>query len=182
MIRGIGVVAASLLLTAFAAPAQGSSLEELSIGSGTGNAAQSNTFDAASADGTRVIFDTTESLTSDDTDGGFNDTYQRANGVTTRLSQGPNGGNGPSNAIFDGASADGKHVVFSTGEQLVSADADGKCYQEAELYLACQDLYERFNGTTSLVSTGSAPGAGTGNFTARYRGMSKDGLHIFFST
>jgi hypothetical protein len=72
--------------------------------------------------------------------------------------------------------------VFSTGEQLVSADADGKCYQEAELYLACQDLYEAYNGTTSLVSTGPNPGSGTGNFTARYRGMSKDGLHIFFST
>ena len=180
MIRVIGVATVSLVLAAFAAAAQGSTLEEISIGDGTGNAAQSVSFDASSSDGTRVIFDTAESLTPDDTDAGFADVYERSNGVTTRLSQGPNGGNGQSNASFDGASDDGKHVVFSTGEPLVSADADGKCYQEAELYLACQDIYERYNGTTSLVSTG--PSGGNGNFTARYRGMSKDGLHIFFST
>jgi len=98
MIRAAGVAAASLVLAAFAATAHGNTLEEMSIGPGTGNTAQSNNFDASSTDGTRVIFETTESLTADDTDGGYQDTYERANGVTTRLSLGPNGGNGPSTA------------------------------------------------------------------------------------
>jgi hypothetical protein len=178
-IRGLGVLAASLVVAAYASPAQASSLEELSIGNGTGNAALGAEFDGISADGTRAFFDSAEKITADDTDANP-DVFERTNGVTTRLSFGPTGGNGSSDASFKGVSDDGKHVFFQSAELLVTGDADGRCYVEAGLYLACPDVYERFNGTTSLVSTG--PSANNGSFAARYRGMSKDGLHAFFST
>jgi hypothetical protein len=177
-IRALGVLAA-LVVAAFAPPAQASSLEELSIGDGTGNAALGASFDGISADGTRVFFDSAEKITADDADANP-DVFERTNGVTTRLSLGPIGGNNPSDASFKGVSDDGRHVFFQTGEGLVTGDADGKCYVEAGLYLACPDIYERFNGTTTLVSTG--PSANNASFAARFRGMSRDGLHAFFST
>ena len=67
----------------------------------------------ASADGTRVFFETVESLVSADTDT-FIDVYERAGGQTTLVSTGPNGGNGDFDANFRGASADGTRVFFET--------------------------------------------------------------------
>jgi hypothetical protein len=164
----------------FAPAARANSLEEISVGAnGTGNAKQWAQYEGASADGSRVFFTTGEILTPDDLEG-YPDIYERANGVTTLISLGPDGGNGNSDAVFRAVSDNGNHVFFETGESLVAADNDGRCYEEAELRVACSDVYERFNGTTTLVSTG--PSSNNGAFTARFRGMSKDGLHAFFST
>jgi hypothetical protein len=146
---------------------------------GTGNGLSWAQYEGSSADGSRVFFTSGEGLTSDDTDG-YPDIYERSNGITTRISTGPGGGNGGYDAVFRRVSDDGKHVFFETQESMVPADADGLCYHEAELYQQCTDVYERYNGTTTLVSTG--PSSTNGNFTARFRGMSRDGLHVFFST
>ena len=183
--RGGGsILAASVVLSivlACAAPsAQAVTVEHITQGVGSaGNGAFASNFDAASADGTRVIFDSVEALTPDDTDGNP-DIYSRENGGTTRLSLGPNGGNANSDVLFMAASADASHVFFQTGEALVAGDADGKCYVEAEGYLACRDVYERSGGTTSLVSTSAT--AANGSFNARLKGISKNGLHAFFAT
>ena len=76
-----------------------------------------------SADGARVLFSTSESLVSADTDT-QTDVYERSGGQTTLISTGPNGGDGEFNASFEGASTDGSSVLFETGEPLVSADTD----------------------------------------------------------
>jgi hypothetical protein len=180
-IRARRCILAALVLCACAAPAaQAVTLEQITLGEGgTGNGAATPTFDAASLDGTRVIFDSGERLTPDDTDGSL-DTFERANGVTTRLSFGPNGGNDIADVQFLAASDDAKHVFFQTGEPLVAADTDGSCYVEAEGYLRCRDVYERSGGTTSLVSTSSTSPNSDNN--ARLKGISKDGLHAFFTT
>lgn len=179
-IRVGGILAASLALTAFAPAAGANSLEQISVGpNGTGNTNIWAQYEASSADGSRVFFNTPEALTPDDTDQNT-DIYERANGVTTRISLGPNGGNGPNDAPFKGVSADGDHVFFESQEALVASDNDGRCYFDAESRVPCPDVYERFNGTTTLVSTG--PSFANGSFWAHFRGMSKDGLHAFFST
>src|SRR5207248_9978839 len=41
----------------------------------------------------------------------------------------------------------------------------------------CTDVYERFGGTTTLVSAG-----GAGSFDATFKEVSQDGLHVFFET
>jgi hypothetical protein len=175
-----GILVASIALACLAPGARAVSVEQITQGnSGLGNGAFWGGFDASSADGTRVIFDSAEKLTSDDTDGNA-DTYERANGVTTRLSFGPNGGNANSDVVFLAASDDASHVFFQTGEALVAADTDGKCYVDAEGYLACRDVYERSGGTTSLVSTSAT--SPNSNNNARLKGISKNGLHAFFTT
>jgi hypothetical protein len=175
-----GFLTTSVVLVCLATAAHAASLEHVSLGqNGTGNGAFPITFDGASADGTRVFFETVESLTPDDTDANP-DVYERNDGVTTRLSLSPSAGNAASDANFNAVSDDGKHVFFQTGEQLVAADNDGKCYQEAEAYLSCRDVYERSGGTTTLVSTSAT--STNASFTSRLQGISKNGLHAFFST
>jgi hypothetical protein len=135
---------------------------------------------AVSTDGSRVIFSTYESLTGEDEDGWL-DIYERYGGVTKLLSTGPGGGNEATHAIFRGASADARHVIFETEEPLVPEDTENR-----HTSLFAGDLYERFNGTTTLVSTGPTdpdngccymqlpPGATSA--------ISEDGSHVFFWT
>jgi hypothetical protein len=179
-IRAGGVLVAVLALALIVPAAHGNSLELISQApNGTHNGTWWSSFDGASADGTRVFFDTALALTPDDLDG-QPDIYERSNGVTTRITTGPNGGNDNYENVFKAVSDDGRHVFWNTGEPLVPSDTDGLCYSEAELIGACWDVYERFNGTTTLVSTG--PSGGNGDFHARLRGISKDGTKAFFAT
>ncbi len=97
------------------------------------------------------------------------DVYERSGGQTTLVSIGTTGGNGSFFAGFEGASADGSRVFFSTSESLVSADTD-----------TVSDVYERSGGQTSLVSTG--PTGGNGTVQANFSGSSADGSRVFFST
>jgi hypothetical protein len=119
-----------------------------------------------------VWFTTDERMNGADTDSS-RDVYE--NSASVRLiSTGPAGGNGASDAVFDGASRDGLHVVFETGEALTAGDSDAQT-----------DLYERVNGgfsdaTTALVSTGAA--GGNGPYDAIYGEISNDGRRIFFET
>jgi hypothetical protein len=128
-------------------------------------------FGGVSADGSKVFFTTEDALVAGDTDGVFDDVYERSGGTTTLISEPGVGGSGPANnSSFSGASADGSKVFFNSQEDLVTADADGMA-----------DIYERSAGTTTLIS---APGAGatppaTDVF---YGGNSSDGSAVFFDT
>ena len=95
----------------------------VSTGPAGGNGAFDGFFAGASADGSRVFFGTGEPLVSADTDA-FEDVYERSGGQTTLISTGPTGGNGPLDAHFKGASADGTRVFFKTAESLIGADTD----------------------------------------------------------
>lgn len=123
-----------------------------------------------SADGSHAYFTTAEPLSPADTDSAL-DIYSRdlETGVTSLVSQGGCAGCGNSGAvpIFDGSSADGSRVFFSSDEKLVGADTDN-----------ATDVYGRDlpNGPTFLVSGGSGEG------TASYSAASADGSHVFFTT
>jgi hypothetical protein len=125
-----------------------------------------------STDGTRVIVFTSEQLTPADTDAEM-DLYERYQGNYILLSTGPadtNIGNGlniqfPNFATSD----DATYVLFATQDRLVAADVD-----------SAQDIYERFNGVTTLVSTG--PAAGVADIPAILAGVSRDGTRAVFDT
>jgi hypothetical protein len=129
-------------------------------------------FKGASQDGSRVFFSTSENLFYFDFDE-RGDIYERSGSTfpwSTWVSAGEVNGNGFYFAIYDGASADGARVFFSTGEQLDSADTDG----------GVSDIYERSGGHTTLVSAGEING--NGNFHAGFRGTSADGTRVIFET
>ena len=140
----------------------------LSTGPTGGNGGFDVIYDGASDDGSRVFFETDEKLVAADTDVNY-DIYERAGGTTSLVSTGATGGNGDFTPLFDGTSADGTDVFFSTDEQLVAADTD-----------AVLDVYERSGGTTTLVSTG--PSGGNGAFEAAYQGNSSSGARVWFET
>jgi hypothetical protein len=136
-------------------------------------------FMGASVDGTRVVFRTTEQLSPSDTDTQF-DLYERAGSNTTILTVGPNGGNGDDQGFYRGASADGSRVFFDTSEALVSSDTDIGCGNQDGKSTPCNDVYQNAGGSLSVLSVG--PTGGNGTFSARYRGASDDGTHVFFTT
>jgi Tol biopolymer transport system component len=131
-----------------------------------------------------VFFTTTEQLAIGDTDN-RRDVYERTfdpsvgesgDYVTREVSTGPIGGNAAFDAFFEGQSADGTKVFFSTRERLTSADTD----QATDLYV--RDLS---TGVTSLVSAGAAecaPACGNGGADAGFAGASADGNEVFFVT
>ena len=133
------------------------------------NSAKHAGFGGASQNGSRVFFVTQESLVTADIDSST-DIYERSGGTTSQVSTGPTGGNGPSSAGFLGLSADGTRVFFHTFEALTSFDTDP----------GWLDIYERFAGGTTLVSTGPASPNGVHN--AEFAGNSADGTRVFFNT
>ena len=136
------------------------------VSAGTpGNADVPALFAGMSEDGTRIFFETEESLAAADTDVLY-DVYQRASGATTLISTGTSAGNGPQDATFRGASADGTRVFFQTDERFSASDTD-----------SVSDVYERSGGTTTLVSA-----LGNGAFAASWEGNSRDGSRVFFET
>ena len=143
-------------------------LTRVSTGPNGGNGDFAASYAGSSADGSKVFIFTTEKLEAADTDN-QSDVYQVSGGVTTRLSIGPNGGNGPRNAFFAGASPDGSHVFLQTSESLVSTDTDSST-----------DVYDRTGGTTIHVSAGAING--NGSFPATYKGSSTTGSRYFFET
>jgi hypothetical protein len=152
-----------------AALANHSLIERVSTGPTGGNgAADARSSFAISPDGSRAFFSTTEPLVAADTDDQL-DIYERAGGVTYLVSTGPAGGNGPFPATGPlRMTPDGAHVLFATGEQLVSEDTDNRV-----------DIYERAGNTTRLVSTGPQGGNGPisqGGSVA----ISDDGARIYF--
>ena len=104
---------AAALAPATAAWGNHNTTEIVSTGPNGGNGAVSSQFRGASADGSRIFFQSNEGLVAADTDARM-DLYQRAGGTTTLLSTGPNGGNGAFNASFAANSDDGGQVFFRT--------------------------------------------------------------------
>ena len=97
------------------------------------------------------------------------DVYERANGTTTLVSQGPASANAPVPATYQGASRDGSRVFFDTSESLTGLTTG-----------VYPDIHERTGGDTTVVSLG--PTGGNGDFFAFFRGTSDDGTVLFFET
>ena len=139
----------------------------LSTGPAGGNANVDTLFQGASSDGSRVVLRTSESLVAADTDG-MGDLYERVGSATSLISTGPGGGNGPFEAFFSHMSNDGRRIIFESLEPL-NSDTD-----------SLPDVYERFNGATTKLSSGS--GGGNGDFIAVFLGASDDGSRVFFNS
>lgn len=137
---------------------------------GCGNGAFEVSRRGISSDGAYAYFATAESLAPADTDTSF-DIYARDLEAESTLlvSTGACAGCGNSGAvpIFNGASANGDRVFFSSEEKLVAGDAD-----------SATDVYARDlpAGPTILTS------GGTADVTASFAAASADGSHVFFAS
>jgi hypothetical protein len=86
------------------------------------------------ADGGQVVFfTTTESLVSEDTDGGRADVYEWDAATGSVVLDTP-AGSAPFNAYYVDNSTDGSSLFFNTGEPIVPQDLNGDV---ADLYVAC---------------------------------------------
>jgi hypothetical protein len=90
----------------------------ISAGQVNGNGAIPSVFARVSVDGSRVFFQTSEQLVTEDTDGN-NDVYERAAGVTRLITP------GDQFAIFSDTSDDGSVVFFNTSGPVIGSDVDG---------------------------------------------------------
>jgi hypothetical protein len=147
----------------------GRRLEEHHLGR-TRTIARDATFDVASANGRTVVFTTRQQLDPADRDT-CQDVYARTNDVNTLVSTGVNSGRRKFSARFEGSSADGKRIFFSTQQALApGAEAPSRPGGNPT------NLYVREAGTTALVAS----------FRRAYLplldGMSSDGRHAFFET
>ena len=145
----------------------------ISLGPNGGNGVQTAFYKSNTPDGTKVFFETAESLVSGDSDIA-RDVYQWSSGTVTRLSTGPSGGNDSDfDTFYEGSSTDGTHVFMSTDEQLTSTDTD-----------PTTDMYERFGSTTTQLSIGPAGGNGNVDFDydAFFDGASADGTKVWLDT
>jgi hypothetical protein len=121
---------------------------------------------AMSGDGDRIVFETAENLTADDTDYKTRDVYLREGGITSLLSKGPAGGNAHGyDAEVVGQSDDARRIVIRTPERLTPDDTDAQF-----------DLYVRGAGQTVKVTPGN------GAYEARFVGVSADGGTVVFTT
>jgi hypothetical protein len=123
-----------------------------------------------SADGSTVVFQTTDSLSPDDTDDDQADIYEHSGGVTRLVSK-PEPGVPPPFIPFAfysplvSISADGRRVAFQTDQQLVTDDSDFS----QDVY-----VYDRGTGTVTLASgASSSRGAGLARL---------GGDHVYFET
>lgn len=130
-------------------------------------------YGGASPDGSHVFFETNERISPADTDSS-QDVYDwESSGTPTLVSIGPDGGNDSFIVTYSGSSADGKAVYFQTSEQLdATADTD-----------EAQDVYQRFEGTTTLVSAGEG-GRGNEAIPAKFEWAPSEGVEpvVVFST
>src|SRR4051812_45469884 len=127
------------------------------------------TFEHTSADGTRVVFTTDESLVGDDADSKAA-LYERAAGATTLLSDPPLGPDHNEAVTFEAASADGSRVIWRTGEPILNIDSDDE-----------SDLYESAGGTITILSDRQQGGQDEAE-DALLAGLSDDGSRVFFTT
>jgi hypothetical protein len=169
------VVTAGFLVAVLSASASANHnlLERVSLGPTGGNGAFSAVPAGVSTDGRHIFFETSEQLVAADTDTA-DDVYDRdpVTGTTTLVSVGSTGQNGTSSASFEGASRDGSHVFFSTPDKMTPDDTDAGAY----------DVYERYNGATTLTTTG--PNGSNVNPLFHYGSfrVSANGLHAYFHT
>jgi len=146
-----------------------------SCGGSCGNGANPAVFQDASADGSRAIFTSAESLAGADADS-ESDLYERdlESGETKLVSLvGPGPEACPAGhscaPVNSAISANGAHVLFETNERVLVGDSDES-----------QDVYDWSAGTATRVSTGA--GGGNGKHNALLEGSSVSGAAIFFAT
>jgi len=145
-------------------------------GSGCGNGSQPAVFEAASEDGERAFFTSTEGLVASDEDGKL-DIYERDLSTEATKLVSVSGTCPPSllegqncDPTFGGISSDGSHVFFESNERISEADEDSS-----------QDVYDwSGSGPATLVSTGSV--GGNGAFNATYSGTAGNSGAVYFET
>jgi hypothetical protein len=147
-------------------------------GTCTQGSACGSSFNSATADGSSVLFTTTEKLGAGDTDSSA-DIYSASvpGWAPTLVSVGegaclPACGNGPEPAIVNATASDAGKTFFTTAEALSPQDTD-----------AGADIYLRDLGTasTSLASpSGVCPHPGACNTV--FSGASGNGVHVVFQT
>jgi Tol biopolymer transport system component len=154
----------------------GGPTELVSAGSGACQPACGNdssedaVFAGSSSDGSKVFFETAESLAEAEGDGG-NDVYERAGGATTLVSPGTE--DKPANIARESGtfrpaiSADGGKVFFQTTEALL-ADSD-----------SANDVYEYSSGSVRLVTPNGCTGGGCGS---TFDALTPDGSVLSFSS
>lgn len=152
------------------------------VSTGPGGGSEPARFQAATPDGSRVLFATTGALTSDDGDAAV-DLYERAGGTTSLMTTGTAQGiaalNRREGEIFGiprrraAISGDGQRVIFATAERLSPADLDEQV-----------DLYEAAGGAISLLSTGPADDGSCPaiDCDAALEAVSPDAARIVFDT
>ena len=124
---------------------------------------------AISADGTKVVFDTLESLTADDADSpAASDVFERSGG-TTKLVSKP--GTQEVGTTLAGVSADGNTIYMDSSDQLAAEDTNAG----SDVY-AAQSL-----GNPTVVSLDPVSGLAAGG-SSFFRGATPSGGHVFFTT
>jgi Tol biopolymer transport system component len=150
------------------------STAEAGCGAGCGNGEFDVSSRGISADGSHAYFATAEPLSAADGDTAL-DIYAQdvESGETYLVSRGgcAGCGNGGAVPVFDGSSADGARVFFSSDEKLTDADTDSST-----------DVYARDlpAGPTTLISGSELPGSV--DTTANFAAASADGSHTFFTS
>ena len=132
-------------------------------------------FAAASTDGSRVFFTTTEQLVGGDTNGAT-DVYTWSGGGPSLVTSGACTQGVGCGSTFNAITSGGETIVFTTTESLVGGDED----TSADVY--AQDVEA---GTPTLASRGAAscaPGCGNGAVAAIFNAISSDAAKILFTT
>jgi Tol biopolymer transport system component len=144
------------------------------VSAGT-DANRTATFAAASADGSKVFFVTTEGL--DGADGnGANDVYRWSGGAPELVTSGTCAQGSGCGSSFNAATSDGNSLIFTTTEQLSPADSDSS----ADVYSAAAPSW-----MPALISEGEpacAPACGNGPSAAIFNASAADGSKTVFTT
>jgi hypothetical protein len=144
-------------------------VEHLTDGPGTDGDVDA-AFGAVSATGTRLIFQTEESLAATDSDTD-DDVYAReADGSLTHLTDDPTGPDSEDGADFQGATPDGTRVFFATSESLAATDTDSET-----------DVYRR-NADGTLTHISDSPTGPDAEEGAAFDSASDDGARVAFHT
>jgi hypothetical protein len=160
----------------------GGAVSLISTGPQNANGPGAGRYQAASADGTRVVFSSPDALVPEDTDSVI-DLYLRDGGTTTLLTPGtaqaPVALSRSDRGIFGiprtraAVDREAERVLFATAESLLPADLDDQI-----------DLYARSGGATEFVSTGptddgTCPAV---DCDAELEALSTDGSRVVFDT
>jgi hypothetical protein len=125
-------------------------------------------FDGISADGSRLVFDSTGSFTATDQDVDDSDVFVRDGGTTTLASQ--SAGDANLSSYYSRITKNGQHIFFYSWESISPDDQDG----------GQADVYDFTGGQTTLVSK-PAPGQDD-NVGVDFLGTTPDGSHVFLNT
>lgn len=173
--------------------------ELVSVGPGSANISDLPFVGGVSQDGRRVWLSIAQPLVNEDADGlcprGYDyytgeeyppspciDVYERdrVTKATSLVSTASGVTPGKYDAYFAGATPDGARVYFTTAEPLAPEDTDA-CPSEYEFQggpPGCVDVYERFNGTTRLISAGA--GTEDQDYDAAFGEVTPAGDRVFF--